>query len=68
MGVYIKDIEIPSCCDKCICRDFVGVDLWKCKLTGAVFNSWEVGWGDGTPYIRHKSCPLISVNDKPVKA
>ena len=61
MSILINSIEMPTCCEKCIFKSSSGADLWKCTLNEETFNSWEVGWGDGTSYIRHKSCPLAPV-------
>lgn len=63
MGIYIKGLELPECCDKCPFKSYVGVDHLECKITGYRFYVWEVGWGD-KPYTRHESCPLIEIPDK----
>lgn len=54
---------MPTCCEECAFVRTVGLDRWKCELSGCDFNSWDVGWGDGTDnkYIRHSSCPLVEV-------
>ena len=60
-GIFIKNLKLPETCGKCICKKTIGVDLWKCQLSGQEFYQWEVGWGD-EPYVRHKDCPLIYIN------
>lgn len=63
MSVLIKGIKMPTCCEECAFVRTVGLDRWKCELSGCDFNSWDVGWADGTEnkYIRHSSCPLIEI-------
>ena len=63
MSVLIKSMEMPTCCEECAFVRTVGLDRWKCELSGCDFNSWDVGWGDGeeNKYIRHSSCPLVEV-------
>lgn len=64
MSILIKGMEMPKGCRYCIFRKTIGVDKWKCSLSNEQFDSWEVGWGDGSdkPYTRHKDCPLLSIN------
>lgn len=63
MIILITDVKMPTCCDECAFVKTVGLDRWKCELSGCDFNSWDVGWADGTEnkYIRHSSCPLVEV-------
>ncbi len=64
MSVLIKSMEMPTCCEECAFVRTVGLDRWKCELSGCDFNSWDVGWGDGeeNKYIRHSRCPLVEVS------
>lgn len=60
MGVMIKGMKMPTSCDNCPFKTYVGSDRLECKITGYRFYAWDVGWGDKT-YTRHESCPLIAV-------
>ena len=63
MSVLIKGIKMPTCCEECVFVRTVGLDRWKCELSGCDFNSWDVGWEDKeeNKYIRHSSCPLVEI-------
>lgn len=63
MSILVKGMTMPTCCKECAFVRTVGLDKWKCELSGCEFNSWDVGWEDGeeNKYIRHSSCPLVEV-------
>lgn len=60
MGIYIKDLELPECCDKCPFKKYIGSDQLVCGITGYRFYAFDVGWGD-KPYVRHESCQLVEI-------
>ena len=64
MSILIKSMKMPKGCRYCPFKKTIGVDKWECSLSDKQFDSWEVGWGDGSdkPYIRHKDCPLLNIN------
>lgn len=57
MGVYIKDMEMPSGCISCPFKSHGTIDEFKyyCDMTGAFVGSWE----SKKINQRHKDCPLV---------
>lgn len=57
MGVYIKNMEMPSGCISCPFKSYGTIDEFKyyCDMTGAFVGSWE----SKKLNQRHKDCPLV---------
>lgn len=57
MGVYVKDMEMPSGCISCPFKSHGTIDEFKyyCDMTGVFVGSWE----SKKLNQRHKDCPLV---------
>ena len=55
MSIFIKNVEMPACCDKCFALDDHG-DYPYCLITG----DWR-GYKFRTREKRMDTCPLIKV-------
>lgn len=55
MGVYIKGMEMPTCCDECVALDEYG-DYPVCRITQE-----QRGYNFRTREKRMDKCPLVEV-------
>jgi len=55
MSIFIKNVEMPACCDKCFALDDHG-DYPHCLITG----DWR-GYKFRTREKRMDTCPLVEV-------
>lgn len=61
MGVYVKDLEMPTCCDICWALDEYG-DYPRCRITGE-----QRGYNFRIREKRMDKCPLVPAVDTKVK-